>query len=523
MVFKFKQPARPHPVQEMVAKLRQTFLKFGLSEVINPMIIDESEVYKQYGPEAAVILDRCFYLAELPRPEIGLSNEKLEKIDGIALGWRGEICSDCSSCGCCCGREGNSNSEATLRNLLREYKKGNIEGDNMLEEMVKQLNITTEQAARILDEIFAELKDLKPQPTTKTLRSHMTSAWFPVLAKAQKKSELPVGFFSIGPRFRREQKLDATHLYESTTASAVVMDKEFSEAEICGFVSELCKTLGFEEINIVRKKATAQYYENNKEWEVYASINGKDVEIADFGLYSKRALKKYKITFPVFNIGFGVERLAMISTKSEDIRNMVYWNMQEEVSFSDEEIIKQIEINEKPNTKEGFILKEAIAKTAKKYASEKSPCNFTAFEGEFLGKKIKVSVVEKEENTKLLGPACLNDIYAFEGSVYGIPEENAFKGTEEVLRGKSLSFCGSSANWTEDIKNKGFKANFSFLDAISSYFAAKIETLILQEQKTNSLPKANNNNITIEKTNFWQLKMAKTPAEANIKVSEPYN
>ena len=506
MVFKFKQQAKPHPVCEMIEKIRQTFLKFGLSEVINPMIIEESEIYKQYGPEAAVILDRCFYLAELPRPEIGLSNKKLDKIDKIAPMWREEICSEYSKSSCCyCSQNLDTNSETILKTLLREYKKGNIEGDNMLEEMVKQLNISAQQASCILDEVFTELKEIKPQPTTKTLRSHMTSAWFSVLAKAHKKSEIPIGFFSIGPRFRREQKLDATHLYESTTASAVVMAQEFSETEIFSFVEKLCNNLGFKKINIIRKKATAQYYENNKEWEVYALINGNDVEIADFGLYSKRALKSYKITHSVFNIGFGVERLAMLSTKNNDIRNLVYWHMQEGVSFSDKELIKQIEIIEKPNTEQGLKLKELIAKTAKKYAFEKSPCRFNVFEDKFLGKKIKVSVVEKEENTKLLGPACLNNIYAFEGSIYGIPPKNSFKGTN-------------------NIKNKGIKANFNFLDAISSYFAAKIEERVLQELKKTDLPKANDkygkNN---KKTNFWQLKMAKTPAEVNIKISEPAN
>lgn len=475
MSFKFKSKGKAHSVQELITKLRQTFLDFGLNEVINSMIINDSEIYKQYGPEAAAILDRCFYLAELPRPEIGISKEKIAKIQEIVPEWK-------------------KNKEAKLRELLREYKKGNIEGDDFLEELVKQLGITTQQAARILDEVFTELKDLKPQPTTKTLRSHMTSAWFPVLAEAQEKFDLPIGFFSIGPRFRREQRLDSTHLYESTTASVVVMDKSFSEQEIFDFVKKLCEKLGFKQIKIIRKKATAQYYENNKEWEVYASIDNKDVEIADFGLYSNKALKEYKITYPVFNIGFGVERLAMILTKSKDIRDMVYWHIKQKISLSDKQLIEQIKIDKKPTTKQGELLKEAIKKTAKQHASEKSPCRFTAFEGEFLGKKIKVSVVEEEKNTKLLGPACLNEIYAFEGSIYGISHENSFKGTE-------------------NIKNKGIKANFDFLDAISSYFAAKTEDLVLQSQNKD---KGN-------KIYKWQIKMAKTPTDINIKVSQQAN
>ena len=37
--------------------------------------------------------------------------------------------------------------------------------------------------------------------------------------------------------------------------------------------------------------------------------------------------------------------------------------------------------------------------------------NLLAFEGEFLGKDIKVTILEPEDGTKLLGPAAWNNIY----------------------------------------------------------------------------------------------------------------
>ncbi|RLG97026.1 O-phosphoserine--tRNA ligase, partial [Candidatus Bathyarchaeota archaeon] len=66
----------PHPLFDLIEKMRRTFLNQGFIEVANPIIVEDTEVYKQYGPEAPVILDRCYYLAVLPRPDIGLSREK---------------------------------------------------------------------------------------------------------------------------------------------------------------------------------------------------------------------------------------------------------------------------------------------------------------------------------------------------------------------------------------------------------------------------------------------------------------
>jgi len=70
---------KPHPVYEVCHKLRQAFLNLGFEEIVNPLIVEDEEVRKQYGPEALAILDRCYYLAVLPRPDVGLSKEKIEQ------------------------------------------------------------------------------------------------------------------------------------------------------------------------------------------------------------------------------------------------------------------------------------------------------------------------------------------------------------------------------------------------------------------------------------------------------------
>ena len=59
---------KAHPVYDTIQKLREAYLRMGFEEMMNPLIVDDKEVRKQFGSEALAVLDRCFYLAGLPRP-----------------------------------------------------------------------------------------------------------------------------------------------------------------------------------------------------------------------------------------------------------------------------------------------------------------------------------------------------------------------------------------------------------------------------------------------------------------------
>ena len=151
---------KPHLVRELIQKSRQILLDLGFDEVENLTLLPDSDVVKQYGPEARVILDRVFYLAELPRPDIGLSAKRIVEIKRIAEGMDVE----------------------RLQTILRSYKKREIEADNLIEELVAKLGITDYQATELMDKVFPEIRDLQPVPSNKTLRSHMTATWFHTLA-----------------------------------------------------------------------------------------------------------------------------------------------------------------------------------------------------------------------------------------------------------------------------------------------------------------------------------------------------
>lgn len=455
-----KEKGNSHPIHDIIQETRRVFLDLGFDEVENQIFIPEDDIYKQYGSEAPVILDRCYYLAGLPRPDIGLGKKQEEAIKGI----KPEFDFD------------------EFTRILREYREGSIEGDDLAEGMVERLNLGMNEALSIID-LIPEFRSITPVASTITLRSHMTAAWFPTLAAMQDNHELPLRLFSIGLRFRREQKVDSTHLRVHYGASCVVMDKDFNLEEGKRLSAEILTRLGFGKNRFVRKKATSNYYEKSTEFEVYS----KRTEIADCGMYSKVSLSNYGIKHPVFNLGFGLERMLMIRLNREDIREIIYPQFYSVLELSDEEISQQVEINIKPRTDEGKRLVKLLVRDAKRYADEGSPCEFRVYSGGFLGRKVDVRLVERESGTKLLGPAALNDIYVYDGSIYGVPKK------PERLD-KKLGV----------IKDDGTPAGFSYLDAVMNLFAAKIEALISEDKDGG----------------FFQIKMAKTPADVNIVVGE---
>jgi len=450
---------KAHPVQDLIQKVRKVFLDMGFDEIENQMFISEEDVYKQYGAEAPVILDRVYYLAGLPRPDIGLSDEKIAEVKSVA-----------------------DVKVEDLKKILREYREGEVEGDNLLEEMVTRLKITTDEAAEILS-IFPEFKNITPVAGKTTLRSHMTGAWFPTIAALYGRRDLPLLLFSVGLRFRREQKVDATHLRAHYGASMVIVDDNINVEAGRKLTEEILKRLDFTDIRFVQKKATSNYYAPDSEYEVFSG----DIEVADIGMYSPVALAQYDIPVNVFNLGFGLERFIMAKEKHSDVRELLYPQFYENLNLTDEEILDNIDMIERPKTEEGKELAIAIMKTANKHGNENSPCSFKAFEGDLGGKKVTVSVVEKEDGTKLIGPAALNEVVVYDGALYGIPKDTS------KLKGN-----------IDGILENGVHSVWNFIDAISNYFAAEIERQV-QAGETQG---------------FIQVKMAKTSADINIKVGE---
>jgi O-phosphoseryl-tRNA synthetase len=382
---------KPHLVRELIQKSRQILLNLGFDEVENLTLLPDSDVVKQYGPEARVILDRAFYLAELPRPDIGLSARRIAQLKKIAE----EI------------------DIEKLQTILRNYKKGEIEADNLMEELIAGLGITDYQATELLDKVFPEMRELQPVPSNKTLRSHMTATWFHTLAALQDKASFPVALFSVGPRYRNEQREDARHLRVHHSASIVVMDPEMSLDAGRAITRDIMQQYGFSDIKFETKIATSKYYAPGQEQEVFVNYKGTWLEIADIGMYSPVALANFDIKYPVFNAGFGIERLGMLIYEIDDVRKLAFPQFSV-TEYSDEEIAKSITYIASPQTARGQKIARAIEETARKHKDEIAPCEFLAWKD----KSIEVKVFETEAGKRLIGPAGFNEICVANGTIY---------------------------------------------------------------------------------------------------------
>ncbi len=415
---------KPHLVRELIQKSRQILLNLGFDEVENLTLLADSDVVKQYGPEARVILDRAFYLAELPRPDIGLSAKRMAEIKKIATGLDID----------------------KLQTILRNYKKGEIEADNLVEELIAGLGITDYQATELLHKVFPEIRELQPVPTNKTLRSHMTATWFHTLAALQDKASFPVALFSVGPRYRNEQREDAQHLRVHHSASIAVMDPEMSLDAGRAITGNIMQQYGFPDVKFETKTATSKYYAPGQEQEVFVKHKGAWLEIADVGMYSPVALANFGIRYPVFNAGFGIERLAMLVYEIDDVRKLAYPQFAV-VEYSDEEIAKSISYIASPQTAQGQQIARAIEETARKYRDEIAPCEFLAWKDE----SIQVEVFEREAGKRLIGPAGFNEICVANGSIYSdVVPSGTYTGIN-CMRAIAMGAAAAIENSSDDL------------------------------------------------------------------------
>ncbi len=465
---------KAHPVYDTIAKMREAYLRMGFEEMMNPLIVDEREVHKQFGHEALAVLDRCFYLAGLPRPNVGISDERIDSIKKML----GDI-----------GDEGID----VIRKVLHSYKKGEVEGDDLVPEIAGQLEVSDSLVVEMIDQVFPEFKELVAQSSGKTLRSHMTSGWFISLESVLERNNPPFRFFSIDRCFRREQQEDAARLMTYYSASCVIMDENVTVDHGKAVAQGLLSQFGFEKFQFRPDEKRSKYYVPDTQIEVFAfhpKLVGSNtkysdgwIEVATFGIYSPTALAQYNIPYPVMNLGLGVERLAMILHDATDVRALTYPQMAQysEWEMKDNELAKMVFIDKRPITSEGQEIAEAIVKQCELYSSEPSPCEFAAWEGEIGDRSVKVSVIEPEEDTKLCGPAAFNEVLAFESDILGLPNQK---------------------KWRKAFDNDSARTGIRFIDAFAAQAAFEIEEAVTSGESE------------------WETRarIIKVPSEINIKL-----
>lgn len=428
-----KRKGKKHLITIYSDKARDILLDMGFDEVMLKPIWEEQHVRLQYGPEAPAILDRLYYLATLPRPDIGLSDAKKKLIQEKLKGF---------------------DKFEELQGILRDYKRENIVGgEDFTEALITRLGIKTEDAHYLINEIFLELKDIKPLSSSLTLLSHITTAWFPTLQVVQDKRDLPVMLFTAGWRFRREQKEDSTHLRAHYNLSMVVMDENLTIEDGKYITEEFFSRIGYE-IKFRHKPSNPAYYAPGTNYEVFVKHPEMGwVEVTEIGMYSPVSLANYDIKYPVFNSGPGLGRIIMLSENISDIREVHFPEIYAEFHLSDEQIAGMISLDKTPDTAVGKEIAGAIVKTCEEHGNEPSPCRFDAWKGELGGEQVTLYIVEPEENTKLCGPAFLNEVVVHDGSIFGVPKTKKY----------------------EDLLDKGVKTNIRFIDGFAALAAHEIE------------------------------------------------
>ena len=448
--------------------------------MMNPLIVDEKEIQKQFGRESLAVLDRCYYLSGLPKPNIGISDKKINDIKEL-LKIENE--------------DQMYHIINIIKNIFQDYKKGKIDGDDLLFELSNRTNISYELIFQLLDNIFPEFKTLKPISSTKTLRSHMTSGWFLTLSELIKTKSPPFYLFSIDRCFRREQQEDASRLFTYFSASCVILDENITIDYGKAVAEAILKQFGFEKFMFKLDTKRSKYYTPDTQIEVYAyhpSLNKNNntkykdgwIEIATFGIYSPCALSEYNICYPVLNFGLGVERLSMILYNNNDMRSITYpqFLKYNEWKISDMDLCKEIKLIKYPITEFGKKISNLIVDTAKKYYFMDSPCEYEIWSGIIKNKKVILSILEKERGTKLCGPSLFNEIIVNNGNIYGVVNNDKYKFMFE---------------------NESSRSNITYLSAISEFVACDLEKIL-------SL------NISSYE---WKFKMIKNLSDINLNLS----
>ena len=478
--------AKAHPVFATINRLRETYLSLGFDEAENPVIIDEKDIYRQFGPEAMAVLDRVFYLGGLPRPNVGIARKQLDEINDILMSHRSPLTHRDSvpvsqSHHPAPYQMMTKETEERLRETLHAYKKSEIDGDELTIELAKVLGVDDALVVHILEAVFPEFRALVPESSRSTLRSHMTSGWFMTLGAIWEHTPMPIRLFSVDRCFRREQAEGPTRLMTYHSASCVVAGEDITNEEGKAVSMALLSAFGYTDFRFQPDEKRSKYYMPDSQTEVYARhpVHGW-VEVATFGMYSPSALAEYGIGVPVMNLGLGVERLAMIAYNANDVRQLCFPQFFPR-TLTNQDIARAVRLREEPSSPEGKMLASAIARIASENAIAQGPCSFDVWEGKLGEANVKVAVEETESNAKLCGPACANEIFVHDGSILGVPDAEKWK----------------------QVRTEGISTGITYLSAVAALAAARIEEAA-----------------RCKKSTVVQVKMAKLPSDINLKIDE---
>ncbi|APX97484.1 phenylalanine--tRNA ligase subunit alpha [Natronorubrum daqingense] len=152
------------------------------------------------------------------------------------------------------------------------------------------------------------------------LRGHTTSLSTRYLSGTEiGEIEPPARFFSVEKAYRNDT-LDATHLLEFYQIEGWVMAEDLSVRDLMGTFEEFYAQFGIEDIQF--KPHYNPYTEPSFELFGTHPTTGELIEIGNSGIFREEMLEPLGVDCDVMAWGLALERLAMLTTGAEDIRDL---------------------------------------------------------------------------------------------------------------------------------------------------------------------------------------------------------
>ncbi|PSP72191.1 phenylalanine--tRNA ligase subunit alpha [Halobacteriales archaeon QS_3_64_16] len=152
------------------------------------------------------------------------------------------------------------------------------------------------------------------------LRGHTTSLSMRYLSgEAIGDLEPPQRYFSVEKAYRNDA-IDATHLLEFFQIEGWVMAEDLSVRDLMGTFTEFYEHFGITDIEF--KPHYNPYTEPSFELFGTHPVTGELIEIGNSGLFRDEVLRPLGVDCDVMAWGLALERLAMLTTGAEDIRDL---------------------------------------------------------------------------------------------------------------------------------------------------------------------------------------------------------
>jgi phenylalanyl-tRNA synthetase alpha chain len=184
---------------------------------------------------------------------------------------------------------------------------------------IKQKNFATAEQIQRISEIHKEVwdDDWDIEEAKRTvMRTHTTPVTIKYLAE---KNPQDSRIFSVGRVFRNE-KLSYKHLAEFTQVEGVATGQNVTLRGLMGLQTEFYSKLGIKKVKFW--PTFFPYTEPSLQSMVYNDSLEKWVELFGMGIIRPEIVKTLKLKNPVLAWGGGVERIAMLRFKLNDVRDL---------------------------------------------------------------------------------------------------------------------------------------------------------------------------------------------------------